>query len=74
MELEMPKVYCAYCKHFDFYKEKGSLGIWVCGHPSNVGSDYKDNWLSWGNIKTYTAEPSVKNADNDCGDYEVVPD
>ena len=66
----MANVYCLECRHFGFYNEKGTDGTWVCNHPNNVGADYKDNWLSYGNIKIFTDAPSVKNANNDCSDYE----
>jgi hypothetical protein len=66
----MANVYCSECKHFGFYKEKGTLGVWVCRHPSNVGTAVKDDYLSYGNVETFTLDLSVKNADNDCSDYE----
>lgn len=66
----MPKVYCAECRHFDFYKEKGTHGEWVCAHPDNVGKAYKEDWLSWGDIKTFIEEPNIKNIMNNCSDYE----
>ena len=66
----MPKVYCSECKHFGFYKEKGSLGEYVCQHPDNVGKAYKEDWLSWGDILTFIEEPNIKNGLNNCSDYE----
>ena len=68
----MAKVYCSECKHIGFYKEKGTLGVWVCRYPSNVGTAFKDDYLSYGDIETFTQELSVKNASNDCSDFEEV--
>lgn len=66
----MPKVYCSECRHFGFYKEKGSLGEYVCQHPDNVGKAYKEDWLSYGDIFTFIEEPNIKNGLNNCSDYE----
>lgn len=66
----MPKVYCSECRHFGFYKEKGTLGEYVCMHPDNVGTAYKEDWLSWGDIKTFMLDAHQKNFSNNCSDYE----
>jgi len=70
MEVVMPKIYCSECRHFGFYKEKGTLGEFVCEHPDNVGKAYKEDWLSWGDIKIFIDEAHIKNISNNCPDYE----